>query len=78
MNKHKVEQRRLVFKGREFHFVSYEGQVANAARSIEATEASWYLMSAGKRWEVMPHSPDQEALEVDRRLMAWLKERMAS
>ena len=35
MNKHKVEQRRLVFKGREFHFVSYEGQVANAARAIE-------------------------------------------
>ena len=34
MNKHKVEQRRLVFKGREFHFVSYEGQVANAARAI--------------------------------------------
>jgi hypothetical protein len=78
MNKHKVEQRRLVFKGREFHFVSYEGQVANAARAIEATEASWFLMSAGKRWEVMPHSPDQEALEVDKRLMAWLKERMAS
>ena len=59
MNKHKVEQRRLVFKGREFHFVSYEAG-RQRARAIEATEASWFLMSAGKRWEVIRILPTRK------------------
>lgn len=73
MSKYAVEQRRLTHRGREFHFVSYEGQPANPRRSQPATEAAWWLMSAGKRWEVMPYRSGQADQEVDRLLTEWLE-----
>lgn len=73
MSSYKVEQRRLTHRGREFHFVSYEGQVANPARHQPAMVPTWFLMSAGKRWAVMPHDPGHEALELDRLLSQWLE-----
>jgi len=69
----KTQQRHLVHRGREFHFVSYEAQLANAKRQQEAMGPSWFLMSAGKRWAVMPHQPDQEPAELDRLLASWLE-----
>lgn len=74
MAKYSVEQRRLVHRGREFHFVLYEGQPANPKRELPAKEPTWWLMSAGKRWEVMPFQPDQAEPELDRLLIAWLDE----
>lgn len=71
---YKMEQRYLNHRGRRFHFVSYEGKPANAGRMQLATGPAWYLMSGGKRWEVMPHLPGQDAEEVDRRLTQWLDE----
>jgi hypothetical protein len=73
MSKFTAEQRRLVYRGREFHFVSYEGQRANPKRDLPATQPTWFLMSAGKRWEVMPHQPGQEREELDCLLTAWLE-----
>jgi hypothetical protein len=74
MAKYSVEQRRLVYRGREFHFVLYEGQPANPKREQPATAPTWWLMSEGKRWEVMPQQPDQAEPELDRQLTAWLEE----
>lgn len=73
MPKHAMEQRRLAYRGREFHFVSYEGQPANPRRNEPATEAAWWLMSAGKRWEVTPWRPDQTEPELDRLFTEWLE-----
>ena len=73
MSKIKTEQRHLTHRGREFHFVSYEGQPGNVARQQTASGPSWFLMSAGKRWEVMPHDPAVELSELDRLLTAWLE-----
>jgi hypothetical protein len=74
MSSFKLEQRRLTLRGREFHFVSYEGQLANAARHQPATIPTWFLMNAGKRWPVIAHQPGQEIDELDRLLAQWLEQ----
>ena len=38
-----------------------------------ATVPTWFLMSAGKRWAVMPHQRGQDEAEVDRLLTQWLE-----
>lgn len=73
MSKHAVEQRRLTYRGREFHFVSYEGRPANPKRDQPATVAAWWLMSAGTRWEVMPYRAGQPEDELDRLFTEWLE-----
>lgn len=72
VTRHAVEQRRLMYHGREFHFVSYDGLPANAKRAQAATDPAWWLMSAGTRWEVMPFQPGQAQEELDRGFTAWL------
>ena len=67
-----VEQRRLHHRGRDFHFVSYDGVPANAKRAQPATAAAWWLMNAGTRWEVMPFRPDADPMELDRAFATWL------
>ena len=71
---HKVEQRRLNHRGREFHFVSYDAQVANERRGEPAIPPMWYLMNEGKRRPVLPHVPGQELLELDGALLRWIDE----
>ena len=68
----KIEQRRLSHRGRHFHFVSYEGQPANAAKLEVATGRAWFLMSGGKRWSVMPEEPGLAEVELNRLLTGWL------
>lgn len=72
-SRYRVEQRRITHRGRNFRFVSYEGQRANPARNEPATEPAWFLVNAGYRWKVMPQLPGEESDEVDRRLMEWLE-----
>jgi len=72
MSKQTVEQVRLTHRGRSFHFVSYEGHPGSLKRSEPATDPAWFLMSAGTRWQVMPHHAGQEPGERDRLLTAWL------
>lgn len=74
MSRPTVEQRRLHYRGVEFHFVSYDGVPANPKRAQPATPAAWWLMSAGKRWEVMPVRPGETAQNLDRAFMRWLDE----
>lgn len=66
------QQRWLHYRGRAFHFVSYEGRPANPKQARAATEPAWWLMSAGTRWEVMPYHPDRDDDELDREFTAWL------
>ena len=76
MSSHKVEQRRLYHRGREFHFVSYEAQIANERRGVPAVPPMWYLMIEGKRRPVLPHVPGQELLELDGALLRWVDEQV--
>lgn len=72
VTRHAVEQRRFTYRGRGFHFVSYDGLPANAKRAQPATAPAWWLMSGGMRWEVMPFQPGQTPQQLDLRFMAWL------
>lgn len=73
MGSHKTDQRRITYRGKAFHFVSYEGHLANPTRGLEAMPPTWFLMRAGKRWEVMPVQPAQEEAELDLQLQHWLE-----
>lgn len=74
MRKFKIEQHRIVVRGREFHFVSYEGQDANPKKNLPAKPPTWYLMSAGRRWEVMRHTPDQDRGQLERLFVEWIED----
>jgi hypothetical protein len=69
-----VEQVHLRHRDRVFHFVSYQGQPEDRKRNRPAIDPAWFLMTAGKRWEVMPHQPDQEQAERDSLFTAWLEQ----
>jgi hypothetical protein len=71
---YKNEQRRIVFRGRHFHFVSYDGHPANARRGESAEPPMWYLMGPGKRWPVFEQVPGQGEEETERALLKWLRE----
>ena len=73
MSKPSVEQVRLRHRGREFHFVSYEGRPADLKKHQAPTEPAWFLMNGGRRWEVMPHRLDQTLEERDRLFTVWLE-----
>jgi hypothetical protein len=71
---YKVEQRRLTYRGRVFHFVSYEAVPANERRGVLATPPMWHLMNEGKRRPVMPHTLGQEQEDLDAALLRWVEE----
>ncbi|HEX2451217.1 MAG TPA: hypothetical protein VHJ69_08750 [Gemmatimonadales bacterium] len=73
MPAYKNEQHRVTHRGRDFHFVSYEGRPANDRRGEPAVAAMWYLIQAGKRWPVMPQEPGQPVEALQRALRAWLE-----
>lgn len=69
----KNEQRHLQFRGRVFHFISYEAHDARPSQDVEAMPATWYLIGANHRWPAIAHDPDQDSLETDALLTAWLE-----
>jgi hypothetical protein len=73
LSTYKVEQRRVRYRGRDFHFVSYDGHPANERRGELAAPAMWYLMGPGKRWAVMPQVVGQPDDEIERALLGWLR-----
>lgn len=73
MSAYRIDQRRLVYRGREFHFVSYEGHAANPARDVPAVPPTWFLIQSGKRWRVMDQIPGQLEDETNRRLLRWVE-----
>lgn len=67
------KQRFITHRGREFHFVSYEGTRADPRRNVAATPPTWFLLSAGKRWAATPQIADQCDSDLDAELIAWLE-----
>ena len=74
MSAFKSQQRLLNIRGRAFHFVSYEGQPANAKRGEEASPAMWYLMVEGRRCPALVWEQNQSLDDVDRDLTKWAAE----
>ncbi|MGH7586892.1 MAG: hypothetical protein ACREMH_11645 [Gemmatimonadales bacterium] len=72
MSAYKTDQRRVLHRGREFHFVSYDGVPANVRLGLEATLPTWCLMRAGKRWTVIPQLHDQADGDLEVALREWL------
>jgi hypothetical protein len=72
MSGYKTDQRHLRHRGREFHFVSYEGQLADPRRGQVATPPTWFLMNGGKRWAAVPQIAGQEPDELTGVLTRWL------
>jgi hypothetical protein len=72
MSSYKTDQHRLVYRGRTFHFVSYEAHQANPRTGEAAMPATWFLMCAGKRWPVIAQIPDQDPDLVVAALIRWL------
>jgi hypothetical protein len=72
MSAYKTQQLRLVHRGQSFHFVSYEGQPADLKLQQGETPPTWYLMLAGKRWNVCPVAGETAPEEMDRQFGAWL------
>lgn len=67
-----VEQRRLQHRGRQFHFVAYDRPRTKTTRPRPAATPAWWLMSAGRRWEVMPFESGRDPADLDRAFTAWL------
>ena len=71
MSAFKSQQRFITIRGRDFHFVSYEGRPANVRRGEEAAPAMWYLMVEGHRCPALLWEQSQSLDEVDRDLAKW-------
>lgn len=74
---YRVQQRQINYHERTFHFVSYAGQPANPTRGHPGSIATWFLMSAGTRWEVAPQIAGEEPEQTDQRLIEWLTRTLA-
>lgn len=74
MSSYKIEQRHVTYRGRAFHFVSYDGHPANERRGEPAVPPMWYLMGPGRRWPVMEQQLGQAEEDVERSLYKWLKQ----
>jgi hypothetical protein len=72
VSSYKFEQRRLMHRGREFHFVSYDAHPANERRGEVAMPPMWYLMNEGKRRPVMEQVAGMPVEEIDRALLQWI------
>jgi hypothetical protein len=73
VSSYKVEQRRVTYSGRDFHFVSYDGHPGDERRGVAAVPPMWYLMGPGRRWPVMPQVPGQADDALEHALVGWLK-----
>lgn len=78
MSSYKVEQRRIRYRGRDFHFVSYDARPANERRGEAAIPAMWYLMGPARRWPVMPQVPGQSDEELEAALVRWLESQVVT
>lgn len=72
MSAYKTQQHRLEHRGRTFHFVSYEAQVANEKHQQTAMPPTWYVMLNGKRWPVVEQTGAPDLAELDRVFGEWL------
>ncbi|MEO8140434.1 MAG: hypothetical protein ABI742_12350 [Gemmatimonadota bacterium] len=69
MTRLRVDQHRVFHRGREFHFVTYDG---DADPENTGGAAMWYLMSGLRRCEAIRQVPEQDEPTLDARLRRWL------
>lgn len=74
MSAFKAQQRHLTIRGRDFHFVSYEGSRGNVQRARLPYPAMWYLMVEGRRCPAFPCDPSLSLPELDAALGAWAQD----
>ena len=74
MSSHKPQQRHLTIRGRDFHFVSYQGSAGNPQRAQLPFPAMWYLMVEGRRCPVFPYEATRSLAEVDAALTEWAED----
>lgn len=74
MSSHKPQQRHLIIRGRDFHFVSYQGSTGNPQRAQLPFPAMWYLMVEGRRCPVLPYEVGRSLAEVDAALTEWAED----
>jgi hypothetical protein len=67
----KPQQHHLSIRGRDFHFVSYEGQPADARKNLLAQPSMWYLMCEGRRLPAIVCEEGQSLTAVDDALREW-------
>ena len=72
MSAFKPQQRHLSIRGRDFHFVSYEGGPVRRREGEPIIPAMWYLMVEGRRCAALPWDPAQSLADVDRALERWV------
>jgi hypothetical protein len=72
MSTYKTDQHHLLYRGRKFHFVSYDARLENPRTGEPAMPATWFLMGAGKRWPAVAQLPDQDPQTVVATLTRWL------
>lgn len=73
MSGFKSQQRRFLAGGRNFHFVAYEGQPENRAKSLPAEPPMWCLMVEGRRCPVAPFIAEQGDEEIEQTLFRWVQ-----
>jgi hypothetical protein len=74
MSSHKPQQRHITIRGRNFHFVSYQGSRGNPQRAQLPYPAMWYLMVEGRRCPVLPCDPSLSPTELDATLAGWVED----
>lgn len=74
MSAFKPLQRHLTIRGRDFHFVSYQGSSGNPQRAQLPFPAMWYLMLEGRRCPVFPCDEALTLPQVDETLLEWAED----
>ena len=67
-----IEQRRLQYRNRAFHFVASEPLTAETRTAGEAFPNMWVLMDRGRCHAVMARVTGRPELELDRALLRWV------
>jgi hypothetical protein len=70
---YRIEQRRLRYRNRVFHFVTSEPLTAESRSALEAFPGVWVLMDRGRCHAVMSRVSGRPGPEVDRALLGWLE-----
>ncbi len=77
MISYRIEQRRLQYRNRVFHFVVSEPLTAETRTAGEADPNMWVLMDRGRCHAVMARVSGRPEAELDHALLEWLEHNIA-
>jgi hypothetical protein len=73
MMSYRIEQRRLRYRNRVFHFVTSEPLTEETRTAVEVFRPVWVLMDGGRCHVVMSRAAGRPELAVDRALREWVE-----